>query len=512
MIMCQILLNNPEYPDLCYVIFRFLVISLNFIFDIQRRSPACYNKRKSYGVFQRKRRMKRGRTAVQRELFEKAPVHRAYLKLAVPVVLAMVLSVVYNMVDTWFISLTGDTDLVAGVSICAPIFVLSIAMGDIWGLGGSSLMSRLLGKKQDTEAGGVSAFCMYAAFATGLVFMAAMLLFRDPILRLLGANEASYSHAAAYFTWIALGTPFIILSMIPNNQLRSEGLASLGMWGAIAGSVANILLDPLFIFALKMGAAGAALATTLSNVLSCALYALMIRKKCRVVSLDLRKAKVPGKHAAEVLRIGIPASVTNIMSSLSMMITNRALEPFGNERIAAMGIAMKINMICLMTLIGFAFGGQPLFGYSYGARDSRRFRSTLRFVYLFEAGLGACFAAILFLTAPLFMRLFMNDPQVIEAGSGMLRFMQLSSLLVGVPLVTTCVCQAVGHASGALILSLARQGVLFFIMITLLSAWLGFTGILLAQPAADLLTGILAAVIVGSILKKLDPLGKDAAI
>ena len=119
------------------------------------------------------------------------------MKLALPVVLSMVLSVVYNMVDTWFISLTGDTNLVAGVSVCAPLFVLSVAIGDIWGLGGSSLMSRLLGKKEDEKAGGVSALCMFAAFATGLVFMAVMLLFRAPILRLLGANEASLPHASA---------------------------------------------------------------------------------------------------------------------------------------------------------------------------------------------------------------------------------------------------------------------------------------------------------------------------
>ncbi len=439
---------------------------------------------------------------MQRDLFEKTPVPRAYLKLALPVVLAMVLNVVYNMVDTWFISMTGDANLVAGVSICSPVFVLSIAMGDIWGLGGSSLMSRLLGKKEDAEAGGVSAFCMYASFATGLVFMAAMLLFRMPILRLLGANDDSMPHASAYLTWIALGTPFIIFSMIPNNQLRTEGLAQLGMWGAVAGSVANIALDPLFIFTLKMGAAGAALATSLSNVLSCAIYLLIIRKKCRVVTTDFRRGRDAAGRTREILRIGIPASVTNIMFSLSLTMTNRALEPFGNERIAAMGIASKINMIAMMTLIGFAFGGQPLFGYTFGSRDGRRFRSTLRFACLLEAGLGLCFAAVLFFAAPFLLQRFLDEPEVVRSGVGMLRFMQISSILAGFSMVTTCVCQAVGHASGALTLSLCRQGILFFITITVLTAWLGFTGILLAQPAADFLTDILAAVIICRILKK----------
>ena len=440
---------------------------------------------------------------MERDLFERTPVPAAYLKLAVPVVLSMILGVVYNMVDTWFISMTGDTDLVAGVSVCAPVFVLSIAMGDIWGLGGSSLMSRLLGGRQDREAGGVSAFCMYGAFATGLVLMAALLLFRDPVLRLLGANDASMPHASAYLTWIALGAPFIVLSMIPNNQLRTEGLASLGMWGAVAGSVANILLDPLLIFGLKMGAAGAALATALSNVLSCVLYGLIIAKKSRVMTLDIRRAAIPRGHVWEVLRIGIPASVTNIMSSLSMMVTNRTLEPYGNDCLAAMGIAMKINMICLMTLIGFAFGGQPLFGYCWGRRDARRFRQTLRFAWLLEAGLGAFFAVTLFFGAPFLMARFLDDPGVIRAGVEMLRFMQLSSLLVGVTLVVTCACQAAGRAAGALVLSLSRQGVVFLAAITLLPVLLGYTGILLAQPAADLITGAMALGIMGAVLRRM---------
>lgn len=439
---------------------------------------------------------------LQRDLFERVPVSRAYLKLAVPVVLAMVLSVVYNMVDTYFISLTGNADLVAGVSLCSPIFVFSIAMGDIWGLGGSSLMSRLLGEKKDEEAGGVSAFCLYASFLTGLVFLAVLLLFKEPILALLGAGGSTLPHARDYYTYIALGVPFIILSMIPNNQLRSEGLASLGMWGAAAGSVANMILDPLFIFSLNMGAAGAALATSLSNLLSCCLYLWMIRKKCRVVTMDFRRARIPGAAVRGVLAIGVPASVTNIMYSLSMAVTNRCLEPYGSEALAAMGIAMRINMLSLMTIIGFAFGGQPLFGYCFGAGDRTRFRKTLRFAFLLEFGLGLCFAALLFFLAPALLRFFMEDQKVVENGVQMLRFMQISSVLVGVTLVVTCVCQAVGHAPGALILSLSRQGILFLAAIAALTSLMGFTGILLAQPAADLLTGLLSAVILARILKK----------
>jgi Na+-driven multidrug efflux pump len=202
----------------------------------------------------------------------------------------------------------------------------------------------------------------------------------------------------------------------------------------------------------------------------------------------------------EILRIGIPASVTNLANSLSMMLTNRALVPYGNVQIAAMGIAMRINMISQMTLIGFAFGGQPLFGYTYGSRNRERFQKTLRFAYLLEAGLGIVFAVILYSLAPLLLQSFINDVKVIEAGTAMLRFMQISAILVGFSLVTTCVCQAVGNALGALTLSLSRQGVLFLIAIILLPMCFGFTGILLAQPAADLLTGIISILIIGRIL------------
>ncbi len=443
---------------------------------------------------------------MQRELFENMSVPKAYLKLALPVVLAMVLSVVYNMVDAWFISLTGDPNLVAGVSVCSPVFVLSIAIGDIFGLGGSSLMSRLLGEKRDEEAGTVSVFCMCAAFVIGVLFMAVMLLFHEPILHLLGANEASFAHASSYFMWIAVGTPFIIFSMIPNNHLRTEGLSTLGMWAAIAGTVCNIILDPVLIFGFDMGAGGAALATSFANVVSCVIYLWIIRKKCHVITLDFSKALRIGAHVKEILRIGIPACVTNLMYSLSMLLTNRALVAFGNERIAAMGIAMRINMICQMTLIGLAFGAQPLFGYTYGSRNRKRFVSTLRFAYGLEAGLGCIFALLLFVFAPLLMRGFIDDTKVVESGITMLRFMQISSILIGFSLVATCVCQAVGHASGALTLSLLRQGVLFVVLILILPACFGFTGILLTQPVSDLVTGLVSFVIMRGILTKMkDP-------
>lgn len=429
---------------------------------------------------------------MQTELFENVSVRRAYFRLAVPVVLAMVVSVVYNIVDAWFIALTGDTTLVAGVQVCTPLFVLMIAVGDIWGLGGASLMSRLLGRKANADASAVSAFCFYMAAASGAVFMALLLCFQAPILRLLGADAETMPYASAYYFYIALGAPFIILSMTPNNQLRTEGLATYGMIGAIMGSVANIVLDPIFIFGLRMGAGGAALATMLSNVLTDAFYVAVICRKCRVVSVSPRLFRIDGGVLRDVFAIGIPAAVTNVMNSLSMAVTNRFLLPYGNQHIAALGVASRVNMISSMVIIGFAFGGQPLVGYSFGAGNKKRLRETLRFAYGFEVALALCLAALLSLLAPQLIRAFIDDPAIIAHGSAMLRCLQAGAAFMGIVLVSTCYFQSTGQGGAALTLSVCRQGAIFMVVMFVASRLLGYMGILLAQAISDGLTALLA--------------------
>lgn len=429
---------------------------------------------------------------MQNQLFETAPVPRAYLKLAVPVVLAMVVSVVYNIVDAWFIALTGDTVLVAGVQVCTPLFILMIALGDIWGLGGASLMSRLLGAKRQREASAVSVFCFWVSLMCGVAFILLLLIFRNPILTLLGADAETLPYASAYYFYIALGAPFIILSMTPNNQLRTEGLATQGMVGAIMGSVVNIILDPLFIFTFKMGAGGAALATMLSNVLTDAYYVYIIMRKCRVVSVDPRLFKVDGAVLRQIMAIGIPAAVTNIMSSLSMAMTNRFLLPYGNGRIAALGVASRVNMISSMVIIGFAFDGQPLVGYSFGAGNRKRLRETLRFAYLFEGALALLLAGLLSAFAPRLIRAFIDDNDIISNGAMMLRCLQLGAVFMGVVLVSVCYFQSTGQGGSALLLSACRQGAIFLVVILIASRLAGYRGIILAQAISDFLTALLA--------------------
>lgn len=437
---------------------------------------------------------------MQNELFESASVPKAYMKLALPVVLSMMVSLVYNMVDTYFIALTGKQELVAGVSLAAPIFTLMIAFGDIFGLGGSSLISRLFGEKREEEAKRASAFCLWAAIGFGIFVTIVLLVFRTPILKLLGTDAATFEYAGEYYTWIAVGAASIILGLVPSNILRTEGLATQAMAGSILGSIVNIILDPVFIFGLGQGAAGAAMATVIGNVIADVYYIYVMSKKAKRLSVSLKEIKIPGTMIRDILVIGIPASITNLMQSIMIMITNHYLIAYGTDKVAAMGIALKANMISAFILVGFAFGGQPLVGYNYGAKNQKRLKEILRFAYLFEAGLALVFTILISIFAPFIIKIFMNQSDIITNGAMMLRFQQLGMVFMAITLVSTCVCQSVGSAAGAFVLSISRQGVIYAILLIVLKSVFGYTGILATQACADVVTAMIALAIIRKVL------------
>lgn len=440
---------------------------------------------------------------MEQELFARAPIPRAYFKMALPVVLSMLVSLVYNMVDTWFIAQTQNTALVAGVSLCAPMFTLMVAMGDIFGLGGSSLISRLLGQGKEQRVRHVSAFCSYGAIIWGVLVGALMLIFRQPILHLLGASSDTMDSAMAYYSYLALGAPAIIFTLVPSNILRTEGMAVASMVGSITGTVVNIILDPIFIFGLNMGAGGAALATVLSNVVSAVLLIVLLVTKSQRLSVRPGDCSVQGKELREILVIGVPASITNLMQSFAMTLTNRFLLPYGTENVAALGIALKVNMIVMLIMVGFAFGAQPLLGYNYGANNRERLRGLLKFDVLVQLVFSVVMTVVFLISAPQIIRIFMSDSGVIQAGSRILRCMVITMPLMGIILVCTTLFQSAGKAMPAFLLSISRQGVALLLCMVVLSAVFGFYGVILAQAAADVVSVILALVLLrrSNILK-----------
>ncbi|MDD6195489.1 MAG: MATE family efflux transporter [[Clostridium] aminophilum] len=429
---------------------------------------------------------------MENELFERTPIHRAYLKMAVPVVLSMVVQLIYNMMDTYFIALTGNTDLIAGVSVCAPLFTLMLAFGDIFGLGGSSVISRLLGCGSREDARRFSIFCLYGAVVFGVAVSFVMMVFRGPILVFLGADGASVSYASGYYSWIVMGAAFIIFSLVPTNLLRAVGSPNASMMASVIGAAVNMVLDPVFIFGLGMGAAGAAIATVIGYVCSDAFSVWFIWKKCPLMSLDVRKLRIFRPELAAILAIGLPASVTNFMQTLGMTITNRSLLPYGNESIAVMGIVLKVVNIAALVIVGLAFGGQPLMGYTYGAGNMTRFRSVLKFALQMVCGCGAVIAGILALIAPVMVGVFIRDEALIAQGAVMLRLQMPSMVLMGIGLVMICSFQSTGKGIPALLLSICRQGAVYAAVMAVMSAMFGYTGVISAQLVTDLATTVIA--------------------
>lgn len=428
------------------------------------------------------------------ELFEHSSIKRVYFTLALPVVLSMAVTLIYNMVDTFFVAKTGNPNLVAGVSQGAPIFTLMIALGDIFGLGGSSVISRLFGEHRDKLARFVSGYCFYAPIICGIIVTAIMIIFQTPILHLLGASSATWQYAREYYLVIAWGAVFIIFGLSPTNILRTEGLAIQSMIASMVGTGINVVLNPIFIFTCGLGAAGSALATVTSTVIGDILMIYYLRTKSKKLTTSIHETKIGWKLQFEIYAIGIPASVTNIMATFAVALTNRYLIVHGADSVAAMGIAMKANMIINMVMVGFAFGAQPLIGYVYGAKDEQRFNKVVKFDIQVVASIALFLTVILFIFAPQVIRIFMSDPQIVKEGALMLRWLSVSTTLAGIILVFTTMFQSMGKATPAFWLSFCRQGLIFGVVISISAKLFGYTGIIAAQAISDCLTFILALI------------------
>ena len=428
-------------------------------------------------------------------LFSENKVSKTYIHMALPLVFSLVVTLIYNLADTFFVAQTNNTNLVAGVSLGTPLFTLLMALGNIFGQGGSSLISRMLGQQDHENVQHVSAFCFYVTIFIGIVIAAVMLVFRNPILYVIGANAETYNYASSYYIYLAVGAPVIMLSFIHSNFLRSEGMSKESMIGTILGALVNIVLDPIFISALDRGASGAAMATVIGYLCADIYFILVVAKKSASLSVDLKKIKVSLQHMGQILGIGIPAAIVNVMQSASVVLMNQFLLPYGNEKIAAMGIVLKVNMIALLILTGFAFGGQPMFGFYYGAGDKKRMRELFQFCLRFIGLISLGLTVLLFLAAPLLMRSFMSNETIVADGTIMLRWQVISTLFVGIILLLTILFQSTGKVAGSFILSISRQGVVFLLVLIIAYHTVGYMGILVSQAIADVFTAVLAGIL-----------------
>lgn len=435
-------------------------------------------------------------------VFKDAPVPRAVAKMAIPTVLSMLVVVLYNMVDTFFVGQTGDANQVAAVSVATPVFLILMAFGNMFGIGGSSLISRMLGAQEGGRAKKVSAFCCYGALLLGVVLVAASLLAMPAILKVIGTSENTVGYAGDYLRYIVLGAPFIIFSNAFGNIIRAEGAATASMVGNMVGTVVNIVLDPIMILGLGWGVKGAAIATVIGNIAASLFYLVFFLRGKSILSLSPRHFAVRG-IAGGVVAIGLPASLNNILMSVTNILLNNFLVSYGDNAVAGMGVAMKANMLVVFVQLGLAMGIQPLVGYAYGAKNIGRLRKVVNFSILCTTVMGVILTAVYFFAADGIISVFIADAAVIEAGVPMLRALMWSAPVLGVLFVLTNALQAMGRAAASLVLSISRQGVIFVPCLFLFNALFGLDGIIFTQPVADLCSIVMAVVMYRYITRKL---------
>ena len=428
-------------------------------------------------------------------LFEKAPVPQAVLKNAVPAMAAMLMVLIYNLADTFFIAQTRNDILVAAVSLATPVFLIFMALGTVFGIGGTSVLSRSLGQGRTEHAKKVCSFCMWGCVSVGVVISAAFLLLMEQILELIGASADTWGPARTYLTIVALGGPFVLISSCFSNILRAEGQPNKAMMGQILGNLLNVLLDPVLILGFRWGIAGAAIATVAGNLAGAGYYLLHFLRGRSTLSIHIRDLSFRDGICTGVLAIGIPASLGSLLMSLSQIIINARMAGYGDMALAGMGVAMKVTMMTGMVCIGFGQGVQPLLGYCVGAGLWERFKKIMGFSILFSLGLSAAMTGLCYLLRGPIIRVFLTEPASFDFALTFTNILLTTSFLFGVFYVLANALQAMGAAAQALVINLSRQGLIYIPALYILQALLGATGLAWAQPVADLLSTVLVAML-----------------
>ncbi len=449
------------------------------------------------------------KTSVQKtELFERLPVKKAVLLQILPAIAAQMVSLLYSLADTFFVGRLGDPDQTAAVTVAGAVFLLLTALSNLFGIGGASLVSRKLGLKESDEAKRVSAFCFWCGIISALVFGAAIGFLSGPILKLLGAKEASFEYAKGYlFMSVALGAIPTVANTLLANLVRAEGDSVGAGIGVTLGCFVNILLDPVFVlpFGLNMGAAGAGAATAISNCIGLAYFLIYLRKKRGVTvnSVSPRLAREGIPHAREVLKIGLPSALQYTLTVIAVSAQLRFVSKYGTAAVAAVGITKKLDQLPLFFSIGTASGLLPLVGYNYAAKNYDRTEKCFRFGVSISLGFALICVLLYEAFAPFLTRLFIDDAQTVAYASSFLRRMVIAMPFMSVcyPLITKF--QAMGKARESLIVSVMRKGVLDIPLYFVMDAVKPLYGCMWVQPIVDTLS-LAAAVLLDRRRRRLD--------
>lgn len=429
------------------------------------------------------------------ELFSNAPVSQAVFKNALPAMAAMLMVLVYNLADTFFIGRTHDALQVAAVSLATPVFLIFMAVGTMFGIGGTSVISRAMGEGRTEYAKKVCSFCMWGCVIVGGVMSACMLIFINPILSLVGASADTWNLAKTYLMIVVCCGPFVLISNCYSNVVRTEGESTKAMMGTLIGNLLNVVLDPILILGFGWNIAGAAIATVIGNVIGAGYYIAYFVWGKSSLSISLKDFTIKNKVASAVLAIGVPAALGSVLMSVSQIIINSQMAEYGDMAIAAMGVAMKVVTITGMVCMGLGQGVQPILGYCVGAKLWDRFKKVLRFSLVFAFFLSVVLTGICYLFINQIVSAFLTDVTAFGYAVQFSRILLTTSFLFGVFYVLTNALQAMSAATAALVINVSRQGIIFIPALFILKAVMGMTGLVWAQPVADVVSLVIAYVL-----------------
>ena len=434
------------------------------------------------------------RTMTQEERYRmmtEKPVSRLIPGLAVPTIISMLITSIYNMADTFFVSQI-NTSASAAVGIIFSLMAMIQAVGFTLGMGAGNYISRSLGAKNEDVAVRTAATAFFTAMGAGAVMAVTGLSFLDQLVRLLGATETIAPYARDYARYILLGAPVMTGSFVMNNLLRSQGYAVYAMAGITTGGILNMILDPVLIFGLRMGISGAALATLVSQAASFAVLLFPFFRRSSMLHLNPKAVFRRGKVYGAVLKAGMPSFCRQGFASVSTAFLNGSARAYGDAAVAAMSVVGRVSLLVISLMIGLGQGFQPVIGYNYGGKQYGRVRKAFWFSLIVGTVLLAVLGAVCFFFAPQLMTLFRaDDAGVIETGSFALRAQCVLFPLQPLIVLSNMLFQAVERPWQASVLSSARQGLFFLPLILILPGMLGLLGVQLVQPVADILTAVL---------------------
>lgn len=435
--------------------------------------------------------------------FEKAPVAKAVAHFAIPMMLGTSMSVIYSILNAYFLGTLHNTSMLTALALTLPLFAIIMALGNLIGMGSGTFISRLLGEKKYDEVKHVSSFAFYSSLVLGLIVMAVGLPLINPIVHGLGATSGSFGFTKDYVTIMLIGSPFVVLFFTLENIVRSEGAAITSMIGMILSVVINIILDALVIFVLHWDVIGVASATVISNLIASAFYAFHMGYKSQFLTVSVKWFKATKDILSNVFKIGVPVFIMSIFLGAMSLIFNHFLVEYGDQAVAAYGISSRLLQFPEFILMGLCEGVVPLIAFSFTA-NKLRMKNTIGFTIKVIVALAVVFGIIVYLISDHLIGLFTNDSQLIGMGSYILHVTFLSLFITGMTTLFTGIFQASAQGTAAFIMSII-QGITLIPVLFIANQMNGFHGVVWSLVIADAVAFLVGAIMLYVLRTKLQP-------